>query len=94
MSKGWRYKVNMKQHITGEETYEAIIKASNSIALELRCLPARFFDDFDFSDNVEFLASVCADDAMVVSEMEMLREVNYRLEEIYNFADANRIWLG
>ncbi len=91
----WKHKVNIKQYLTEDESWEGIIKAANSVAKELRTLPLSYFDDYNFEDDVEFLESTSMDDANVLeSEQELLAEVNFRLESIYNFADYNRIWLG
>lgn len=94
MSK-WLHKVNIEQYLTEDESWEGMIFAANNIAKELNTLPEHFFEDFSFSDNVGFLSGLCMEDSSVyASEQELLSEINYCLHCIYDFADAERIWLG
>ena len=91
----WKYKVDIKQHLTDDESVEGIVKASNAIAKELQKLPDELFEDFTFEDDVEFLYWVSKDDMEVYeSEEDLLKEVNHRLNSIYDFANCNKIWLG
>lgn len=94
MSK-WLHTINIKQHLTEDESWEGMISAANNIAKELSKLPEHFFEDFSFSDDVEFLNGLCMEDSNVyASEQELLSEINYCLHCIYDFADAELIWLG
>ena len=93
--KNWKYKVDIKQHLTDDESWEGIATAANNIAKELRKLPERLFEDYRLEDDVEFLEGVCIEDCEVYDyEQNLLDEVNYRLNSIYDFADAVGIWLG
>ena len=91
----WKYHCNIKQHLTDDETWLGIALSANNIAKELRLLPKHLFDDYTFSDDVEFLEGVHVEDEEVYNcEQDLLYEVNFRLNSVYDFADYEKIWLG
>ena len=91
----WKYKINIKQHLTGETTWEALEKAAHGIAKEFRKLPEDLFS-FNDLDNIEYLEGVSAefDPEVYDSPYDLQGEINFRLNSLYDFADYERIWCG
>lgn len=102
----WSRKVDIKAILRENQSSEdpAVIAAKAvAIAKLLRAqVPAHLFDithpefDFDFVDTVEMLedctvASLAGDLANGVEALEMM---NGWLESLYDWADAQRVWLG
>lgn len=102
----WSRRVDIKALIREDQTSEdpaVIASKANRIAGLLRLhLPATLFDcanadcDLDFVDAVEMMeecsvASLATDLENGVEAVEML---NDWLETVYDWADAERIWLG
>lgn len=102
----WPRKVNIKSIQREEQSSEdpaVIADKANRIAKLLR-IPAlaRMFDytdpdcDYDFVDAVEMMeectvASLAVD---LKSDAEAVDMMNAWLEAVYDWADANRVWLG
>ena len=95
MSK-WKYKLNIKRHITDSLEWSDLSKAANSIAAELRKLPQSADGGaLGFIDDINFLEGVNEQDCEVYSHpVDLRNEINFRLSSIYDFADAEHIWLG
>lgn len=102
----WSRSINIKSILSedqGNESPEHVAKVANSIAKLIRSrLPATMLDwksdecDFDFLDAIESMEectvkSLAEDKANGVEAVEML---NGWLDQIYDWADANRVWLG
>lgn len=102
----WPRKVNIKTILREDQSSEdpaVISDKANRIAKLLRAqAPARMFDstdpdcDYDFVDAVEMMeectiASLAADLDNGVEAVEMM---NGWLDVVYDWADANRVWLG
>lgn len=102
----WSRNIDIKSILREDQTNEApehIAKVANRVAKLLRWrLPAAMLDgqsdecDFDFLDAVESMEectvkSLAEDKANGVEAVEML---NGWLDQIYDWADANRVWLG
>ena len=91
----WKYKVNIKQHLTDDKSWEGIALASNSIAKELKTIPSSIDEYLELSDIIKFLEGLCLEDVTVYKdEQEMLEEFDFQLNELYNFADYNHVLLG
>ena len=92
----WKYKLDIKRHLTDSTEWSGLAAAANAIAKELRKLPESLTDGaYDFIDAVEFLDDVSESDCEFYANASDLQgEINYRLSTIYDFADAQRIWLG
>ena len=78
----WVESINIKQHLTEEETPEAVGDACRGILrelekLSLRTPPRRITDIFKAQ-------AVCGD----------LRKANKAIEQLYDWADEQRVWLG
>ena len=91
----WKYKINIKQHLTEETTWEALEKAAHGVAKEFRKLPEDLFS-LDDLDNIEFLENVSGefDPDVYDSPYDLQEEINFRLNSFYDFADYARIWCG
>lgn len=102
----WSRRIDIKAIIREDQTSEdpaVIASKANRIARLLRVhLPATVFDcnsaecDFDFVDAVEMMeectvASLATDLENGIEAVEML---NGWLETVYDWADAERVWLG
>ncbi|MDF8363354.1 MULTISPECIES: hypothetical protein [Achromobacter] len=102
----WSHSVNIKSVLhedQGNTSPEHISDISVRIAKILHGrLPARFFDvshpdfDFGFVETVEFMEECTVEGLAVDKENgcsagEMF---NGWLEEVYDWADRNRVWLG
>ena len=102
----WSRKVDIKAILREDQSSEdptVIALKANRIAKLLRShIPARMFDcsdpdcNYDFVDAVEMMeectvATLASDLENGVEAVEML---NGWLETVYDWADANRVWLG
>lgn len=102
----WPRKVNIKTILREDQSSEdpaVIADKANRIAKLLRAqAPARMFDstdpdcDYDFVDAVEMMeectvASLAVDLENGVEAVDMM---NGWLDAVYDWADANRVWLG
>lgn len=102
----WPRRVDIKAIIREDQTSEDPVviasKANRIASLLRRHLPTTVFDctnpkcDFDFVDAVEMMeectvASLATDLENGVEAVEML---NGWLETVYDWADAQRVWLG
>lgn len=92
----WKYQVDIKRHLTDSTEWSDLAAAANAIAKELRKLPESVTDGaYNFIDDVEFLEGVSESDCEVYANaLDLRSEINCRLSSIYDFADAERIWLG
>ena len=92
----WNHQVYIKRHLTGSTEWADLAAAANAIAKELRKLPESVTDGaYDFIDDIEFLEGVSESDCEVYANaFDLQSEINGRLSSIYDFADAQRIWLG
>ncbi len=82
---GWLFHVKIKQFLTDKEDYESIKKAMESIASALEKEPC--FNGF--RPTLKKFKSIKDDDDgnfVVIS--------NRLLDRMYDYADANRIWIG
>ena len=91
----WKYKIDIKQHMTEETTWESLEKVAHGVAKEFRKLPEDLFS-FDDLDNIEFLEDVSAefDPEVYDSPYDLQEEINFRLNNLYDFADYKRVWCG
>ena len=80
----WRHNVKIKHLLTESEEYEDIKKSMKSIKEILEKKP--FFEDFDLElfDEVE--------DKLVLG-MTPSEQANQVLGQMYDYADAERIWI-
>jgi len=89
----WKYSIDIKQHISDDTSSEAIVKAAKAIVHELEKLPGWLIgyglDEhiYDFQEIVD-----CTHDAE--DNADLLDHFNYLLNDLYSFADYNRIWMG
>ena len=91
----WKHKINIKQHLSDDTSWEGMTVSANNIAKELRRLPDEMFECYGFEDDIMFLEGVNETDHEVYEcEEDLLDKINYRLGSIYDFADINKIWLG
>jgi hypothetical protein len=77
----WLHKVEVKHLLTEEEDYESISKSMNDIADVLS--KEECFKDFE---SLDAFKDIPAD--------EYFDYANCLLDEMYDYADANRIWIG
>ena len=78
-------------------TWETLEFAAHGIAKEFKKLPEELFEDeWSIQDDIEFLEGVSAefDPEVYDSPYDLQDEINYHLNNLYDFADANRIWCG
>jgi hypothetical protein len=103
----WPHQANIREIIRGGQGQKAtpglIASVANRVAQVLRAkLPKSFFDvthesfDFHFNDAVEtFEDYTVAGLTRDASEgLDIEAEFNGWLEDIYDWADNNRVWLG
>ena len=87
----WKHSINIKQHLSNETSNEAIVNAAIGVAHELKRLPDSLegLDDiiYEFQDIAE-----CSHNAE--DNKDLLSHFNYLLNDLYDFADYNRIWMG
>lgn len=91
MNRKWKLTINIKQHIGDDTTNDAIVKAAKGVVQELKKIPVTLIglDDhiYEFQDIVD-----CTHDAE--DNADLLEHFNYLLDDLYSFADYNRIWMG
>lgn len=94
--RNWKYHVSIKRHLTDSTEWADLADAANAIAKELRKLPESVTDGaYNFIDDVEFLEGVSESDCdLYANALDLQSEINGRLSSIYDFADAQSIWLG
>jgi hypothetical protein len=92
----WEYPLDIKQHLTNDESWDGMVKAANGIAKELRTLPDTIFQGEGlYEDRVTFLEGVSlSDEGVYMDEQELLEEVNFALDVIYDTCDVWNVWLG
>ncbi|MGO8988706.1 MAG: hypothetical protein ACLQGU_23230 [bacterium] len=79
----WLHTVNIKHLLTEDEDYESVKKAMNEIADILskeKCFK-------DFASTIEKFRGIPEDD-------DFVEYANDLLDEMYSFADKNRIWIA
>jgi hypothetical protein len=84
VSPGWRRTIDLKQFLSDDDSDENARKVAGRIATVLRRQPE--YDEVNFSSL-----------AMVVQDLETVenaRELNETLDEVYDWADGERIWIG
>lgn len=95
----WSNTIQIKDLFTDEDTPEALAGVATGVAARIRAaLPAATFDvtgdDYDHTmdEIVDDLESWTVDGMAAASDAQEM--LNGRLEEIYDWADANRVWIG
>ena len=78
----WKHRCNIKEFLNRDDLSNKQIFEKISEQLT-KC---RAFDDETFADELLEITGL--------DEDEMIREGDYLLDQIYDFADANRIWMG
>jgi len=85
--RNWIKTVNIKKHLTGDDSDESAVKVGKAIADELerglRQPRHRWREDFDLEEMIEELR-----------EVENCADLNDVLAGVYDWADANSIWMG
>lgn len=88
----WKYKINIKPFIGEGTSNDDIVKAAKGVLSELNKLPSSLYDDLE-PISYEFEEIVrCEHDPK--DNYDLLQTFNYYLNELYNWADYERIWLG
>lgn len=88
----WNYTCDIKQHMKEFGDLDSlgakeVRKIVNDIKTELSKLPEKLRDDgYEFSNAIEVL-----DEAANTGDVEVLDDA---LEQLYDWADDNRVWLG
>ena len=99
----WIHNVDIRSVITesAETDIDTIMRVAHEVARRLRAgLPPAFFDiadpafDFDFNEAIEDLESYNLEYLDTLPGNEALNNLNGRLDEIYDWADRERVWLG
>lgn len=100
---GWRKTIRIKQFLGPDVSDEGVRKAAGQIAAVLRRQheyfspdsPARDVDDefSDIAEEFEYIA-IDLDDAYEVADWTRLGHFNATLGDLYDWADANRVWIG
>ena len=84
----WKHKINIKPYLSDKDDHAAIVAACGGILGQLANLREEFKNDEDL-DGIEYDFNVILND----DEAE-IAEFNDVLEWLYDWADANRVWLG
>ena len=101
----WTYRVDIRSIISEsrERSVERVVDVANRIAAALRRgLPAAYFDvtsdgyDMIIDEAVEDLESYTVEGMHELARegLNALEMIDGRLEEIYDWADRERVWLG
>lgn len=99
----WAHRINIREILHRDpdnESPEHAAAVGNEIAALLRAkLPASMFDvtsndyDRDIDEIVEVLKDLNVEEALDGPD-SVFEELNGRLEELYDWADIQRVWLG
>ncbi len=87
--RNWKYTINIEPYLSDSEDSETLLKESNGIATEIKKLidlKPTWLDEYDLNqliDMVDYLTG-CDD----------LDEINYQLDELYDFGDTHSIWIN
>jgi hypothetical protein len=90
--RAWKYRINIAQYITEDDSKDGVLKAANGVVAELAKLPE---DEETTHFRLEF--EEIADQAKHASDDEVeyvVDEFNYQLNNLYDWADDRRVWLG
>lgn len=79
----WIKTIDIKQHLTDEETPEAAKRVGAAIAKTVEFGTRHWVGDLALEEILDNLRNV-----------EDTDDVNNWLEELYNWADRNLVWLG
>lgn len=100
----WDHRIDIKAVLTrdpGNETEEHAAAVANEIGALLRSgLPDAMLDvmseafDAELSEIVDHLEWLKPDSHEGIADRTNLEDLNDRLEEIYDWADGKRVWLG
>lgn len=91
----WKQSINIKQHLNEGETLEQTIQAAKGVYSELLRLKVDERDytiadiKMQFEDMASLNPSTCSEDPD-----DLCEEFNYQLNELYDWADYHRVWLG
>ena len=91
----WEQSINIKQHLNEGETLGQIIKAAKGVYWELKRLKVDQ-DDYNFDDIImqfEYIANLNPETTDEDPE-DLCEEFNYHLNELYDWADGEHVWLG
>lgn len=92
----WKHSINIKQHVGSETSNEAIVKAAKGIVKELKNLPVELqtCPDYGVADILFEFEDMARCQHDPEDNEDLLWEFNYQLNELYSWADDNRVWLG
>lgn len=95
----WSKSIQIKDLFSDDEDPQTLATVATGIAARIRAaLPAGTFDvtsdDYDqtLDEIVEDLESWTAEGSAAAPDAQ--EDLNGRLDEIYDWADANRVWIG
>lgn len=89
--KQWKHKIDIKQYLGEDDSPEAVRSAAKGVVAELNKLRIAFagaYAEYDLLEMIEGFEFVTEDDTPDVAEF------NYILSDLYDWADAERVWLG
>lgn len=87
--KRWRKTVNIKQFLSEDGSPENAAKVAGQIAGLLRAECAlEIKEDENLAETVEWIECIDATDE------DACEILNYHLNDLYDWADANRVWMG
>jgi hypothetical protein len=90
--RAWKHIINIAQYITEDNSKEAVLKAANGVMSELARLPQD-----EETEHFKWEFEEIAEQARHASDDEadyLVDEFNYKLNNLYDWADNRRIWLG
>ena len=92
----WKYEVKVKDLLGDDDSNERAVEIAKELAKRMRtALPDKLLNvqDDDYDDEI---TSIIED--LETFNLEMSTDIcsifNERLDEIYDWADANRVWIG
>lgn len=91
----WDRTVKIRHLLTEEDSPENAAKVGAAIASILRAkLPSRWFDPHsdEFDDDIDEIAYEMS--RIDAADPKALDSVNLLIDELYDWADANRVWIA
>lgn len=85
ITRGWSYKVNIKQFLSDDDSEEGVLRIRSLIADELQ-KAGPFTKSFHDQEGWHLQDEL--------RDVETADDFNYLLAAIYDYSDAYRIWLG
>lgn len=96
LRRSWAYSLDIKQFLSDDTSDRNAAEVANKIAAELRAkLPESVIDDdMDLADILDELDSFVPANCGDGDSENLCGDLNRVLEDLYDWADRERVWLG